>query len=256
MKRSLVQFLSTLITAIVVVAVLAVAALAASVRVRHGKWSVPQEADLTIFVRDTREAFVPPPSRVIYLERAEITVLGGSDDAAASESSLLPAGKRVTVPRYAVSNATWKRLVTCVESKFAAFDVVVTDTLPKGQDYLLVKVGGTPADIGIQGRELGGIAPYNGRAIPNSIVFVFDQKGQFRTKNNCETAAHEIGHVYGLDHSFQCGDVMTYKQGCGKKVFKDQLMPCGEDKQRDCRGAQPTQNSWGQLLAVLGPIKA
>ncbi|MCP4449504.1 MAG: hypothetical protein GY811_29840 [Myxococcales bacterium] len=50
--------------------------------------------------------------------------------------------------------------------------------------------------------------------------------------------------------------MMTYKQGCGKKVFKDLVMACGEDRQRDCKGASPAQNSWRQLLATLGPAKS
>lgn len=253
MNRSVLQILSSLVTASLVVGALAVAALAASVRVRSGQWSVPQESDLRILVHESREVFAPPPSKVVYLQREELTVLGGVDDAAAGESSLVALGQRFTVPRYRVSNASWKRLVRCVEGKFKDFDVVVTDTMPTGSDYIRVKVGGTPADIGMGKRKLGGIAPYNGRAIPNSIVFVFDQKGRYRTKNNCETAAHEIGHVYGLDHSYKCGDVMTYKQGCGKKVFKDVVMPCGEEKKRKCKGALPTQNSWEQLLETLGP---
>jgi hypothetical protein len=232
-----------------------VAALAASVRARSGEWAVPQESDLRVFVSDTRQAFTPQPSRTIYLERAEISVLGGADDAAAHESSLVAAGRVVRVPRYEASNKSWRRLVACVESKFKDFDVRVTDKLPVNEDYVLVKVGGAPSDIGIKDRKIGGIAPYNGRALPNSLVFVFDQAGRYRTKNNCETAAHEIGHVYGLDHTYQCGDTMTYKQGCGKKTFKKKEMKCGERKLRPCKGATPTQNSWTQLLAVLGPRK-
>lgn len=252
MKRNLAQLFSTLITVTLVIGVVAAAALAASVRVRDGEWGVPEESDLRILVREPRAAFVPEASRVIYLERNSLDVLGGDDDAAAGESSLVPAGRIVTVPRYRASNATWRRLVTCVEGKFQDFDVRVTDKKPESGSYVLVKVGGKPSDIGIPGRKLGGIAPYSGRAIPNSIAFVFDQGGRFRTKNNCETAAHEIGHVYGLDHSYKCGDVMTYKQGCGKKVFKDLVVACGEDKKRDCKGSQPTQNSWQTLLQVLG----
>lgn len=251
MQRIFIQLLSTVLAAALVASAVTVAAIAGTLRVKSGQWRVPRHADVREIVGDAWIG-APEPSRTVYLHRGEIAVRGGRDDAAEGESSLIARGKLHSVPRYRASNATWRRLVGCVQDKFAGYDVRITDERPVDEDYILVKVGGKPADIGMAGVKLGGIAPFNGRAIPNSMVFVFDQRGRFRTKNNCQTAAHEIGHVYGLDHTYQCGDLMSYRQGCGKKRFVNEAMPCGEHETRACESKKGTQNSARRLEALLG----
>ena len=251
MQRILITILSSILMAALVVSALTVAALAGTLRVQSGQWRVPHKTDLRTFVEDALVRRAPEPSRVVYMERDAMQVLGGRDDAKAQQSSLIAAGTMTRVPKYKATNKTWQRLVSCVEDKFAAYDITVTDQRPAEGDYITVKVGGTPADIGKAGQKIGGIAPFNGLAIPNSIVFVFDQRGRFRTRNNCDTAAHEIGHVYGLDHTYECSDLMSYQRGCGTKSFVDKPMECGEHETRECEG-DPLQNSAAQLTALLG----
>ena len=252
MQRILIQLLSTIAAVVLVVSAVTALALAGTIGVTSGQWRVPGSVDLREFVGDVLAPHAPQPSRIVYLHRAQVSVRGGSDDAVAGESSLIAPGAVHSVPRYKTSNVAWRRLLRCVQDKFAGYDVSITDERPRDGDYVLVKVGGKPADVGMAGLKLGGVAPFNGRAIPNSIVFVFDQRGRFRTKNNCETAAHEVGHVYGLDHTYRCGDLMSYRQGCGKKKFVDAAMPCGEHAPRDCGGSSDAQNSARRLLTLLG----
>lgn len=251
MRRFLTKLLSMLTTIIVVLAMVAVAALAASARLRSGKWAMPNREDVQTLVKEIVKYEQPEPSRTIYLHRGALELSSGADNARTNTSSLVDGPGPFVVPRYKASNATWRRLVACVESKFAGYDVRITDERPTSGDYILVKVGGSPADIGLDGQRLGGIAPFNGYAVPNSVVFAFDQRGRSRTQNNCQTVAHEVGHVYGLDHSLDCKDIMSYQQ-CGPKTFVNKPAPCGEYESRACEGDATYQNSVARLTEMLG----
>ncbi len=252
MPRVFIHFISRALLAIVVISAVAVGALASTSKMIYGEWRVPGRAEIVRKIRSMSSSSPAKPSKVIYLHRGTLQVTGGGDDATRNESSLIKAGEVRTIPRYRTSKATWRRLTRCVEGKFSEYDVVVTDKRPKSGSYIVVKVGGKAADIGRDNRNLGGIAPYNQEAIPNSIVFAFDQGGRYRTKNNCDAVAHEVGHVYGLDHTYQCEDIMSYRQGCGAKVFVQEEMACGEKSTRLCEDGTQGQNSGARLLNLLG----
>ena len=68
----------------------------------------------------------------------------------------------------------------------------------------------------------------------------------------CEIAAQEIAHAYGLDHEFLCDDPMTYLSGCGRKTFQDRTVSCGEYSARACK-CSGQQNSYRALIDRLGP---
>jgi hypothetical protein len=70
----------------------------------------------------------------------------------------------------------------------------------------------------------------------------------------CNTVAHEAGHVYGLDHAFDCRDPMTYLSDCGAKHFLNLALPCGEfDGARPCQCRPEGQDSHVVLTEALGP---
>jgi hypothetical protein len=246
------------ITLAVVVAVAAVGVgLYAGVAVKEhqetGTWKAPGFADV---VKVVAPAHSEPPSKTIYLERASLELAPGDDDAVRGRSSVVrsfhPSGP-VKTSGWTGSTSGWKKLVACVTKQFAAFDVVVTDRRPAGDDYIVVAVGGSPGDIGIQDPHDGGMAPYNGRVIPKAIVFAFSKGNGNNPQLTCETVAQEVGHAYGLDHEYLCKDVMTYLSGCGNKTYVDKDAICGEENQRLCRDGARTQNSYQRLLRVLGP---
>jgi hypothetical protein len=110
-------------------------------------------------------------------------------------------------------------------------------------------IGGSPDVFGFEA-SVGGIAPYDGRADANSVAFAFQRPGD-DVQSVCITAAHEIGHVLGLDHTLDCDDVMSYLD-CGEKSFKHAAMPCGEWDERACTPGDATQNSWARLAANVG----
>lgn len=154
------------------------------------------------------------------------------------------------------SNKGWKQVVTCVQKLFAPFDVKVVDSRPTtGEDFVLVAVGGKPAEIGVTDKRVGGLAPFNGGVIGKPVVFAFASALNNNAKTTCETIGMEVAHAYGLDHGYLCSDVMTYLKPCGTKMFQDKDVRCGELEARDCEGGEPTQNSYRRLLQVLGPTK-
>jgi len=252
MRHTIIRSLTTVLVAAICLAAVGVGALAATLRIQGGAWRMPAAEDVQALVFIEVEA---EPARTIYLQRDAMTVRNGADDAANGISSLVAPGTVHTIPKYRASNKNWNRLVACVEDKFRGLDVRFTDVAPTGNDHVIVKVGGKQRDIGKDGKAIGGLAPFNGDPLANVIVFAFDQGGRFRTRTNCETIAHEVGHIYGLDHTYHCSDVMSYLQGCGKKSFLDETLACGEHDLRECVASRPGQNSAAQLLQVLGPAR-
>jgi hypothetical protein len=228
-----------------------VAAVVVSIRVETGEWRAPTRQD---FVRIARR-FDNHPSKVIYMERNGVELKPGDDYAAGGISSVLSnaANSPVRTRGFSGGDAKWKSILTCVTKMFSPFDVAVTDRRPKDDKFLMVVVGGKPADIGVtDGHHVSGLAPFNGSVIPRAVVFGFAATVDNDPRAVCETIAMEVAHAYGLDHEYLCKDVMTYLRGCGAKTFVDADAPCGESKKRSCEGGAATQNSYRRLVEVLG----
>lgn len=223
-------------------------------RVRTGRWEVDVGSVVAVVTPDR----APAPSKVIFLERAPVTITPGDDDAARGVSSVAAAlhpGGPVTMPGWKGSKKGWTKLVTCVRALFAPFDVVVTDQRPAHDDFLMVAVGGKAKQLGSKEKNIAGLAPFNGAVIPRAVVFGFAAQVGNEVQKLCETIGMEVAHAYGLDHEYLCKDVMTYLSGCKKRTFVDLDAPCGEKKKRVCKGGAETQNSYRRLLEVLGPAK-
>jgi hypothetical protein len=239
-----------LVSGIVLVAG-AVIAVAISIRVESGEWRVPERDD---FVRIAHR-FDHKPSKTIYLERNAVALTPGEDFAARGISSVLAnaSNKPARSKAWSGGNTRWNQLVACVKKQFGPFDVEVTDKRPSGDNFLMVVVGGKPADVGITNSpHVAGLAPFNGNVVPRAVVFAFAATSNNDVRSVCETIAMEVGHAYGLDHEYLCKDVMTYLTGCGAKSFVDADASCGERKKRACEGGGALQNSYRTLVNVLG----
>lgn len=222
-----------------------------------GVWRLPHRGDFARAEHDlvrVARRIGHHPTKTIYLERAPIQVAPGEDDAAAGLSGVLQnaANRPVKTRGWTGGKIAWSKLAGCVHSQLAAFDVTVTDKKPATDDYILVAVGGYPADLGIKDQDVAGIAPFSGEVIPRAIVYAFSARVDNDIEETCEVIAHEVAHTYGADHEYLCADVMTYLTGCGHKKFVDQSAPCGEKKTRACEGGDKTQNSWRIMASVLG----
>ena len=223
-------------------------------RMESGEWKMIDKEDF-VKVRDRIADAPRGPSRIIYLARTPQAFTPGEDNAAGGVSSVVAAkaNKPVKVPGWKGSDKGWHQVVSCVQKLWAPFDVQVVDEKPASDDYVMVAVGGRPGDIGETNKRVGGLAPFSGEVIPKAVVFAFAQQLGNQVQPVCETIGMEVAHAYGLDHEYECKDVMTYLKPCGPKRFVDKDVSCGEAKKRPCAGGAATQNSYKRLMDVLGP---
>ena len=192
-----------------------------------------------------------PPQRTIFLNKAGGTYFPGANNSSTNRSSIV--SNPSTVGAYEGTAAQWSALVTCVRNQFSRFNVVVTDVDPGAAQHLEAVMGGKPQDIGM-GSGVGGVAPMFGdcSVVERAVVYIFTTV-LGSTQVECEVAAQEIAHAYGLDHEYLCKDPMTYLGGCGAKSFQDVDAQCGEYQARECMCGGTTQNSVQEMLATLGP---
>ncbi len=202
----------------------------------------------------------PRPSRIIYLNREGATLGPGSDDARKNRSSIIEMRGLAThtLDAFGGSKKTFESIAACVAENFAAYDVQVVTSRPVTDDYMMVMLGDRagPLDDGKlhEGKHLYGLSPATRGPIERAIVYVFATELRNHVKHTCETTSHEIAHAYGLDHTRECSDLMSYEKPCKtRRVFADKDVPCGEDEDRNCDRGTATQNSHQLLLGLLGP---
>lgn len=164
-------------------------------------------------------------------------------------------GEQVEIPRYGGGDAAWTKVVGCVKAQFAPFQLDVVDQEPTG-DHITAVVGGLASQLGLDDRTTNGVGPYiPGRVQRTATVHIFSRvgTGERDTQNLCAVTVHEVSHALGLDHTFKCGDVMSYYlDRCGARKFLDVTAPCGEFSARTCGTGEQTQNSYRMLASLVG----
>jgi hypothetical protein len=197
-----------------------------------------------------------PVSHVLYVNRCApngCVVSPGGDDSRTNRSSIPIA--QVNLRAWPYGDTQWNALMQCVRETYAPFKVDVTDVDPGSTTpHFEVMVGGDATDLHPDLDGAGGVAPFIdcGTSADNVISFVFP----FVTSNLnflCHAVAQESAHVWGLDHSMNAKDPMTYLDIGTRKVFQDAAFPCGESQNRTCFCGQPTQNSVTFLNRAFGP---
>ena len=163
--------------------------------------------------------------------------------------------KTVRIPRFGGGDRAWSGIVACVKEHYAPFQVDIVDEKPARGQFITAVIGGKASQLGLDDRWTNGVGPHSGRVIANAIVFIFSKvgTGERDVENLCAVTAHEVAHALGLDHSFKCGDIMSYwLDRCGTRQFMDADAPCGEDEARECAGGHASQNSYRRLGELVG----
>jgi hypothetical protein len=237
-----------------------------------GYWYYTQPSEPVTAASGARDAHISlpatpsragEPSRVIYLNREGASLIAGVDDSRLNRSSIVKNSGRssVDIPPFVGTPKAWDGLVQCTREKFAPFAVSVVDRRPVEGSYIMAVVGGKAQELGLEethadehdhSHEVTGLAPFNGKTITDAVVLIFSHSLREDPRRMCETAAMEIAHAYGLDHSRSCKELMSYMTPCGPRSFTNADLPCGEQADRACEGGHPTQNSYARLFEALG----
>lgn len=193
-------------------------------------------------------AIVP---RRLFLNRCAggCSVTPGIDDSRTNRSSLVN-GPR-TLPAFAGGDAAFATLAGCVRAAFGSHNVDVLTDAPGNLPHWELMVGGTPGALGLSSGVLG-IAPWaGGSLINNAIAFVFSASHGDDAFGLCWTAAHEAGHLMGLDHQILADDYMSYLDST-RKLFVDADAPCGTFAPRTCDFGGDVQNAFRRLALTVG----
>ncbi|MFT3692338.1 MAG: Ig-like domain-containing protein [Kofleriaceae bacterium] len=224
----------------------------------------------------TQVAPAQAPYNTIFLNRCAsgCSVRNGANDSRADTSDIVTGSHVFNAFPY--DDATWTSVVKCVRDVFSPFNVNITDVDPGTANHFEIMVGDQPGDLGFPD-GYGGVST-NGCGqtfIPNALVFDFAGAWGTTTCNNkcienvCATAAQEIAHSFGMDHSHNKMDPMTYFTYALRKYFQNTADQCGSDcvsgkspSGQTCTGSDSnvhpccrtaaTQNSYQTLINLFG----
>jgi hypothetical protein len=199
------------------------------------------------------------------LNRNGATLTGDLHDDASRNASSIVAGfgmSSAAIPPAALDDATWQETVACVRSEFARFNLSFVDQRPQPGSgeagYMMVVFGGSGAELGL-GVDSRGDSPFDRdgcQTVERAVAFVFSSKLGGDAQANCETAAHEIAHIFSVDHELLAADAMSHIPFTSHRSFQDLDVPCGESQERPCACGRASQNSVQILTEKLGLVEA
>jgi MYXO-CTERM domain-containing protein len=186
------------------------------------------------------------------------TWLGGDFDAGTPGSGA--PGTVYNLPEFPYSDASFDAIVECVREIYAPYNVTVTDVDPGSAGHHEAVIAGGPGDLGLN-EQVGGVGPLyasaGGSCEPHDLTvsFTFVNIWPDNPQFLCSVIAQESAHGFGLEHSFNCADPLTYLVACGLQYFRNQNMPCGEFSERPCTcsAGATRQNTHQQMIDVFGP---
>lgn len=167
-----------------------------------------------------------PRKHTLFINFNGGMLFSGADNSAENRSTLARQG---VYPTYEGGEAKAVSIVQAVQDDVARYGIVVTyltrpsNTVP----YTMEMVGGTWMDTNIDSAA-GGVAPGAdcGALGQRHVVYTFASGGASAT-SAANTASQEAGHAWGLDHTSNCGSVMSYCGG-GDGNFSDTCDPLCE----------------------------
>jgi len=203
-------------------------------------------------------AFLPltASSRILYVNDClpnGCTVTESTANSALTNTSSLADGTRTMSP-YMHGQAHFDQVLECVKETMAPFDIqVVTEDPGASVPHYEVMTAGTSAELSSSIMDAGGIAPFISCNAQRNNMLVFVFANQTPSINYlCAAIAHEAGHAYGLSHSLDPRDPMTYMDLGSIKRWQNADQTCGTSTPEGCRCFSSTQNSFRYLKDTFG----
>ncbi len=194
-------------------------------------------------------------SRTLYVNDClpgGCTVTQSNANSALTNTSSISDGTSVMSP-YMHGQAHWDEVIACVRETFAPFDINVVTDDPGQVPHYEVMTAGTSAQLSTGIMGAGGIAPFISCNAQRDSVLVFVFANQTDSINYlCAAIVHEAGHAYGLSHSLDARDPMTYMELGGLKRWQNADQTCGTTTPENCRCFPSRQNSFRYLTQTFG----
>ena len=172
-----------------------------------------------------------PRKHTLFLNFNGGMLYSGADNSAENKSNL---AKQGVYPSYTGGEQKALSIIQNVQEDVANFGIQVTylERPNKTVPYTMEMVGGSWSDTNIES-PAGGVAPGAdcGALGQRHVVYTFASAGTSATQA-ANTASQEAGHAWGLDHTLNCGSVMSYC-GAGNGVFSDS---CDSFCEATCQG--------------------
>lgn len=198
-------------------------------------------------------AGAPSISKVVFVERClgGCALTPGNDDSRFNTSSLVSGP--VNFSEFPHGDEIWAETIDCLREVYAPYDITITTADPGPEAHHKAILSGTAQEAGYP-PDVRGIGPLSADCSPldNAISLTFAGSIGPEIRELCETAAQEIGHAFGLDHVYDCRDVMTHLPSCGLQYFRDRGFPCGELFARECRCGGNRQNAHQKFTELFG----
>ncbi len=154
-----------------------------------------------------------------------------------------------TLSAYPWGMTKWNSVKTCVQGVMSRFNITVTDVDPGTADHFEVMVAGSACQIlqGTLGSSCGGVGgiadfAFGGSYIPDALVFDFTESWGGSVTEDCATISQEIAHAWGLDHTIENTDPMTYNSLQTPLAYQDGAI-CGSDCQNTASGCIDPYNN-------------
>lgn len=173
-----------------------------------------------------------PRKHTLYLEFNGGMLYSGADNSAENKSTLARQG---VYPTYEGGEQKALAIIENVQADVSNFGVLIkygNERPNKTVPYTMEMMGGSWMDTNIDS-PAGGVAPGAdcGALGQRHVVYTFASGGTPATVA-ANTASQEAGHAWGLDHTLNCGSVMSYC-GSGDGVFSD---TCDTFCESQCQG--------------------
>ncbi len=193
-----------------------------------------------------------PGSHILFVNPCwgGITISPGANDSRTNRSSII--GSTRTLAEWSHGDAAWDQFVLEMKEIMSPFGIQVTDEDPSPTPHHEALVCGRSWWSGVLG-----VAPGSCGVIENSITFTFANDHPSNPRYIAHTAGQEAAHAWGLDHEYDCADIMTYLQGCGDKHYVDAYLNCagvdgGSWVAQNCMCGGTTQNSYRHIFGIFG----